>query len=60
MCSGGPDLEGGRFGCEIGMLEEGSETLRVVLGFGDSCGIVGDADGSAVGDKIRFARGRRG
>jgi hypothetical protein len=58
--SGAPDLDGGRLGCEIGMLAEGSETLRVVLGLDDLCGVVGNADGSVVRDKARFGRGRLG
>ena len=60
VCSGGPVLDGGRFGCNIGMLAGGSETLRMVLGFGDCCGIIDDADGSVVRDTTRFVRGRPG
>lgn len=60
VCSGAPALDGGRFGCETGMLAEGSEILRIVLGFCEFCGIVGGTDGWMVRDKTRFVRGRRG
>lgn len=60
VCSGAPVLDGGRLGCEMGMVTDGSETLRVVLGLGGLFDIVDDGDGSVVRDKTRFARGRRG
>ena len=59
-CSGGPVRDGGRLCCGSGLFVEGSETLRIALGFCCFCGIVGDVDGLVSRDKARFAREWRG
>jgi len=59
-CSGAPVRDGGRLGCGIGTPVVGSETLRMVRGFCDFCGMVDDVNGSVVRDNVRFTRGRRG